>query len=538
VRPLSKAVICAAVALVSVLAVVVPASAGAAVLRVGKYKGITGQYATIQQAAKAAKPGDWILIGPGDYKTSSSSAPKGAPQSPAAILLTTPLVFVRGMNRNKVIIDGTKPGTPVCSDKPSAQNYGPKYAGKAAGLNGIEVWEADNVWVQNLTTCNFTSGSGDTGNEIWWNGGAGGGKIHGKGFLASYLNATSTFYKTEATSSTYGLFSSDWSGGVFADDYASNFNDAGYYIGGCAQQCDQIIEDSQAEYNALGYSGTNSGGSMLIEHNKFDHNKDGFDTNSQNNSDWPSPQDGACLPGVEPLIKGAGTCWIFYKNDVYDNNDPDVPEAGSAAAGPVGTGVSIEGRFDSFIDNTFSGNGAWGIVFEPYPDTGTPPANVVAAGKACAGGSTNFNLLGLFTVNCLYDDWGNQLVDNTFTNNGYFGNPTNGDAAETTLTAGNPINCYVGNTDTDGTFTTSPATLATTNGTCGTVAQTDDENDAFLFQATCDTGALGAGVGCTPTSTYPRATKVVMHPLPKHLPTMVNPCKGVPANPWCPRKKG
>ena len=94
-RPLSKAVICAAVALVSVLAVVVPASAGAAVLRVGKYKGITGQYATIQQAAKAAKPGDWILIGPGDYKTSSSSAPKGAPQSPAAILLTTPLVFVR-----------------------------------------------------------------------------------------------------------------------------------------------------------------------------------------------------------------------------------------------------------------------------------------------------------------------------------------------------------------------------------------------------------------------------------------------------------
>ena len=534
-RPLTKVVVCAVVALVSGLAVVVPVSAAAAVLRVGKYKGIPGQYATIQQAAK---PGDWILIGPGDYKTSSSSAPKGAPQSPAAILLTTPLVFVRGMNRNKVIIDGTKPGTPVCSDKPSAQNYGPKYAGKAAGLNGIEVWEADNVWVQNLTTCNFTSGSGDTGNEIWWNGGAGGGKIHGKGFLASYLNATSTFYKTEATASTYGLFSSDWSGGVFADDYASNFNDAGYYIGGCAQQCDQIIEDSQAEYNALGYSGTNSGGSMLIEHNKFDHNKDGFDTNSQNNSDWPSPQDGACLPGVQPLIKGAGTCWIFYKNDVYDNNDPDVPEAGSAAAGPVGTGVSIEGRFDSFIDNTFSGNGAWGIVFEPYPDTGKPPANVVAAGKACAGGSTNFNLLGLFTVNCLYDDWGNQLVDNTFTNNGYFGNPTNGDAAETTLTAGNPINCYVGNTDTDGTFTTSPATLATTNAACGTVAQTDDENDAFLFQATCDTGALGAGVGCTPTSSYPRVTKVVMHPLPKHLPTMANPCKGVPANPWCPRKKG
>jgi len=135
----------AAVALLAVLAVVLPATAGAAVLRVGTYKGIPGQFTTIQAAAKAAKPGDWILVGPGDYKTSSSQAPKGAPQSPAAILLKTPLVFLRGMNRNKVIIDGTKPGTPVCSDKPSAQNYGPKYGGKAAGLNGIEVWEADNL---------------------------------------------------------------------------------------------------------------------------------------------------------------------------------------------------------------------------------------------------------------------------------------------------------------------------------------------------------------------------------------------------------
>jgi hypothetical protein len=537
VRRLTKALTCAAVVPLSVFAVGLTATASAAVLRVGMYRGIAGQYVTLQAAANAAKPGDWILIGPGDYKTSSSETPKGARQSPAAILLKTPLVFVRGMNRNKVIIDGTKPGTPVCSDKPSAQNYGPKYEGKAAGLNGIEVWKADNVWVQNLTTCNFTSGSGDTGNEIWWNGGAGGGHIHGKGFLASYLNATSTFFKNESTASTYGLFSSDWSGGVFDDDYVSNFNDSGFYIGGCAQQCDQILENSQAEYNALGYSGTNSGGSMLIERNKFDKNEDGFDTNAQNNSDWPSPQDGACLPGVKPLIKGAGTCWIFYDNAIYDNNNPDVPAAGSAAAGPVGTGVSIEGRFDSFIDNTFTDNGAWGIVFQPYPDTGNPPANAVAAGKACAGGTTNFNLLGLFTVNCLYDDWGNQLIDNTFSGNGFFGNPSNGDFAETTLTAGNAINCYSGNTDKSGTVTSSPADLQTTNSVCGTVAQTDDENDTFLFQATCDTEALGVGVGCSPTSNYPRRTRVVMHPLPKHLATMPNPCKGVPANPWCPARK-
>ena len=44
---------------------------------VGTYKGVHGQYTTIQAAANAAKPGDWILIGPGDYKTSSTEAPKG-----------------------------------------------------------------------------------------------------------------------------------------------------------------------------------------------------------------------------------------------------------------------------------------------------------------------------------------------------------------------------------------------------------------------------------------------------------------------------
>ena len=45
------------------------------------------------------------------------------------------------MNRNTVIVDGTKPGTPVCSSKKSAQNFGPKANGGTAGLEGIEVVE-------------------------------------------------------------------------------------------------------------------------------------------------------------------------------------------------------------------------------------------------------------------------------------------------------------------------------------------------------------------------------------------------------------
>jgi hypothetical protein len=70
------------------LALVFAPAAGARVLRVGSYHGIRGQFTSIQAAVNAAKPGDWILVGPGDYKTSSSSAPASAPDSPAGILIT------------------------------------------------------------------------------------------------------------------------------------------------------------------------------------------------------------------------------------------------------------------------------------------------------------------------------------------------------------------------------------------------------------------------------------------------------------------
>src|SRR5206468_1516084 len=60
----------------SMLAVLVAAAgavygvplAGAAVLRVGTWNGIRGPYKTIQAAVNAARPGDWVLVGPGDYK--------------------------------------------------------------------------------------------------------------------------------------------------------------------------------------------------------------------------------------------------------------------------------------------------------------------------------------------------------------------------------------------------------------------------------------------------------------------------------------
>ena len=40
---------------------------GPRALRVGTYKGVKGKFKSIQAAVDAARPGDWILVGPGDY---------------------------------------------------------------------------------------------------------------------------------------------------------------------------------------------------------------------------------------------------------------------------------------------------------------------------------------------------------------------------------------------------------------------------------------------------------------------------------------
>ena len=71
------------------MALLAPA-AGAKVLLVGTYHGVKGQYKTIEAAVKAAKPGDWILVAPGDYKTTFERPPAPRASFPAGVLITTP----------------------------------------------------------------------------------------------------------------------------------------------------------------------------------------------------------------------------------------------------------------------------------------------------------------------------------------------------------------------------------------------------------------------------------------------------------------
>jgi hypothetical protein len=501
--------------------------AAARVLLVGSYHGIRGQFSSIQAAVDAAKPNDWILIGPGDYKTSSFRAPKGAASDPAGVLVTKAGLYLRGMNRNTVIVDGTKPGSAPCSRASSAQNFGPRSAKGPLGLNGIMVWKATDVWVQNLTACNFLGGAGDVGNEVWWNGG-GAGKITGHKFVGSYLNATSTFFAKQNGSKSaakYGIFSSNWSGGTFAQDYASNFSDSGFYIGACKQQCNQIVDHVRSEWSALGYSGSNSGGRLVIKNSEFDNNNDGFDTNSQN-GDNPPPQDGSCPNnGVSPITH-THSCWVFMNNYVHDNNNPNVPKIGAAGTGPVGTGMTVTGgRNDTVMNNRFVNNKAWGIAVIPYPDSGPP----------CTGGTLNSPILG--PGSCLYDEWGDALIGNKFSNNGGYGNPTNGDFDQLNFES-HPSDCYRGNTDASGHLSPDAAKLEQQYPTCTTTNVPPNLNIPFLNEILCDTQVSLPPFGCQPGDHYPRAQGLpTMHPLPRGLKTMPNPCAGVPSNPWCPSRR-
>jgi len=507
------------------------------VYRVGSWHGIAGNQPSIEAAVAALHPGDWVLIGPGDWHPRADYSQLKATY-PAAVLVTSANTHVRGMNRNRVVIDGTRPGAPQCSANPADQDFGPIVQGKHRGRNGTEALKTDGVNFENFTVCNFMAGTADSGNEIWWNGGDDSGHVGLGPWYGQYLTATSTsasMANNQEMNAKYGLFVSNAHGpGVMDHTYASNFSDSSYYIGACPN-CNATIDHGHAENSALGYSGTNSGGHLTVQNSEWDNNKTGFVSNSQNSADPPSPQNGACPAGATGPT-GTDSCWIFRNNYVHDNNNPNVPQIGEAALGPVGGGVVLAGDRNNIVSgNRFVNNDSWAILTTFFPDTSAANPNNVSD---CAGGVAGSSVGGQ-PVPCFYSDWGNEVANNTFTHNGAYANPTNGDIADLTYTPpeqpGAPGNCFHGNTNTSGTLSTWPMTLQTTQGMCGNPAGYPDPASLAVLgaEAACASQALGS-CPTLPLANYPRQTKLVLQPLVAQT-TMPDPCAGVPVNPWCPQ---
>lgn len=209
---------------------------------------VPGDQKTIQAAVDSAEAGDLILVSEGVYKE--------------AVDVTTADITIRGVDRNKVILDG-----------------------EFKADNGIRVLDTDGVVVENMTARNYIS------NGFYWTG--------SDRYRGSYLTA----YRN----GDYGIYAFDSYHGQFDHSYGSGSPDAGFYIGEC-YKCDAVLSEVVSEYNGLGYSGTNSGGDLYIVNSEFRNNRAGIVPNSGSYE--------LCYPSRGTTIAG---------NLVHDNNMTDGP---------------------------------------------------------------------------------------------------------------------------------------------------------------------------------------------------------------------
>jgi plastocyanin len=230
-------------------------------------------YKHVQQAVDAAKPGDLILISPGTYHE--------------AVTVTTDGIVLRGLDRNKVILDG---------------DYKLD--------NGVKVLEANGVAVENLTARGFTQ------NGFYWDG--------VKGYRGSYLTTT--------RDGDYGIYAFDSTDGQFDHDYASGSPDGGFYVGQCFP-CNALVTDSISEYNGLGFSGTNAGGNLVLTKSIYRRNRVGIVPNSLSSEKNP-PQHDATIVG----------------NVVYANNYNKGP-AIDAAKLAEGNGIIVGGGNHNLVEH-------------------------------------------------------------------------------------------------------------------------------------------------------------------------------------------
>lgn len=232
---------------------------------------VPDDFDTIQAAVDAAAPGDLVLIGPGTYNE--------------AVDVVTDNLTIRGLDRNTVVLDG-----------------------EFEKENGVRVL-ANGVAVENMTAINYTA------NGFFWTGVT--------GYRGSYLTA----YRT----GDYGVYAFDSVKGQLDHIYAAGSPDAGIYIGQC-YPCDAVISDVLAEHNGLGYSGTNSGGNLLIINSVFRNNRAGIVPNSGSYE--------LCYPERETTIVG---------NQVYSNNQADTP-AIDVALLAMGNGILSAGGVNNVIE--------------------------------------------------------------------------------------------------------------------------------------------------------------------------------------------
>jgi hypothetical protein len=249
---------------------------------------------TIQRAVDRAKPGAMVLVAPGVYHE--------------AVTVTHPNIVIRGESRAATIVD--------CD-----------FSDDGAKAHAFHV-TANGVAIENLTARNCHN------NGFYW--------TDVKGYRGSYLTAI--------RNGDYGIYAFNSTYGQFDHDYASGSPDAGFYIGQCFP-CHAVISDVESEWNGLGYSGTNAGGSLVIMRSSFHDNRAGIVPNSGTEE--------KLFPQRDLTIVG---------NTVYSNNNARTA-AIDIATTATGNGILIAGGSNNIIErNLVYHHDIGGIGVVPLPE--------------------------------------------------------------------------------------------------------------------------------------------------------------------------
>jgi len=258
-----------------------------------------GDFRSVSDAVRNAALGDKIVIKPGVYYES-------------VVVDRKAWITIEGVDRDSVILDG----------------------GMRLG-NGIYVVFAPHVKIANLTVRNYL------GNGIF------------------YVNSDyfEVFNVRAVDNRVYGVNFLASEKGRVSYVIASGSGDSGIYVGEVTEECNCVIEYSEAYNNSLGYSGTRANG-VMIRHSYFHDNAIGIAPNT-------------LLPDVRMFVLGKWPLLLWASHNVIENNliennnNHGVKAAGFAASYgvPVGVGIAMIGSHSNIVrNNTIKGNEKWGIA--------------------------------------------------------------------------------------------------------------------------------------------------------------------------------
>ncbi|HUQ44647.1 MAG TPA: right-handed parallel beta-helix repeat-containing protein [Candidatus Limnocylindria bacterium] len=290
---------------------------------------VPADFATLPDAIAASATGDVILLAPGTYP-GDVEVPEGKGG-----------ITIRGENRNTVVFDG-----------------------EDTRSDAIEV-EADGVTLENMSAHSFVE------NGFYWDG------------VQDYAGR----YLTVWNVGLYGIYAISSRGGIIEQSYVSGAADAAFYIGEC-NPCDATVRNVSAVLSAVGYSGTNAGGNLVVEGSTWDRNSVGILPNSFDVGLQPPPQRSA----------------IFRGNTVTGSGTVPTPR-GTPLGGFHGIGIGVLGGLENTVtENDVTGSARYGIAVMTAIDLQTswvPSQNRIMGNRVSGSGIADLALAeGAGAQNC------------------------------------------------------------------------------------------------------------------------------------------